>query len=406
MERLRVITSRFLFVGGARWCGARTLAVRQSGRRARLRIARGRCRAGGAGFGRSDQAPARLRLRAQCEERVSARAGRVRACRADGESSVGSEGARFGDRRDPGWSFARVAREIVPSRSCGKASQISEEIGDKDGMAFAFSQLGRVRNMQARYDEARDFHTRSFELWNELGDRRGVAVALNNVGAMYRAVGDYLTALDYYQRSLDALEQLGDRRGSSTVLDNMGISSPDPGRLREGSHARAQGPRNPRGAERSPGHFPQHEFAGDAVPGGGQLRRSARGGAQEPRHPPIARCGACDSGGAQQRRARSTRRRATTRRRSGYLTRALAVNEQVGSQSLLAEIHTHLGELFYLQGRDAEALKSLKRGLAISQPAGYKSQAAEGLYALGRLYLKQGRTASAAEALQQCSRAS
>ena len=47
---------------------------------------------------------------------------------------------------------------------------ISEEIGDQGGMAFAFSQLGRVRNMQARYDEARAFHLRSFELWNALVD--------------------------------------------------------------------------------------------------------------------------------------------------------------------------------------------------------------------------------------------
>src|SRR5450631_2278630 len=33
--------------------------------------------------------------------------------------------------------------------------RISEEIGDKNGMAEASSALGRLRNMQARYDEAR-----------------------------------------------------------------------------------------------------------------------------------------------------------------------------------------------------------------------------------------------------------
>ena len=44
--------------------------------------------------------------------------------------------------------------------------RISEEIGDKNGMAEASSALGRLRNMQARYDEARIYHMRSFELWN------------------------------------------------------------------------------------------------------------------------------------------------------------------------------------------------------------------------------------------------
>ena len=75
-------------------------------------------------------------------------------------------------------------------------------------MADAVSQLGRVRNMQARYDDAREYHLRSLELWSEIGDRQGVAVASNNVGAMYRATGDYLSALEYYER-----EPCGTARG-------------------------------------------------------------------------------------------------------------------------------------------------------------------------------------------------
>ena len=53
-------------------------------------------------------------------------------------------------------------------------------------MAEASSQLGHLRNIEARYDEARAFHLRSFALWEAIGNGRGMAVALNNVGAMYR----------------------------------------------------------------------------------------------------------------------------------------------------------------------------------------------------------------------------
>ena len=75
--------------------------------------------------------------------------------------------------------------------------RLAEQIDDRSKMIDAVSQMGRLRTMQARYDDAREYHMRSLELSSELGDRRGVAVATNNVGATYRATGDYLSALEY-----------------------------------------------------------------------------------------------------------------------------------------------------------------------------------------------------------------
>ena len=185
---------------------------------------------------------------------------------------------------------------------------------------------------------------------------------------MYRAVSDYTTALDYYQRSLDGLERLGDRRRSATVLDNMGVIARRLGDYGRGLDLAQQGAR--RSASRS------------------------RTGSASPR--------------ASIRSRRCTRRRATTARRSTalgksldlrraigavhataealnniavvyeaqgsyeqavkYLRQSLALNDaKVGSQSLVAEIHTHLGELFLRQGQLTRAAQSLKRSLAISE---------------------------------------
>ena len=68
------------------------------------------------------------------------------------------------------------------SRCWSRAQRLSDEIGDKDGMAEASSYLGRLRTIQARYADARVYHLRSLELWSAIDDRRGIAVALNNIG--------------------------------------------------------------------------------------------------------------------------------------------------------------------------------------------------------------------------------
>src|SRR5260221_11062573 len=75
-----------------------------------------------------------------------------------------------------------------------ESGRIDEELGDRNGMAEAANALGRLRNMQARYEDARVYHLRSFELWNELDDQLGIAIALNNVGHMYLAGTNNATA--------------------------------------------------------------------------------------------------------------------------------------------------------------------------------------------------------------------
>ena len=279
---------------------------------------------------------------------------------------------------------------------------LAEQLNDRSRMADAMSQLGRVRNMQARYDEAREYHLRSLELWSEIGDLQGVAVASNNVGAMYRASGDYLSALEYYERSLMGLREVGDDRHSATVLDNMGWIARrlgDSGRgldLARQALAIREAFDDRQGIATSLGSLSQvYQAAGnyraalDALGRSLDLRTSI---------------------GAVHAIAESLNNIAVVYEAQGdypqaaaYLRRALALNQsKVGSTSLTAEIHTHLGDVLFLQGNDARAAQSLKRSLAISTAQGHKVQAAAARLSLARVYMKLGQTTLAARTLEEC----
>ena len=280
--------------------------------------------------------------------------------------------------------------------------RISEEIGDKNGMAEASSALGRLRNMQARYDEARAYHLRSFELWNEIGDQLGVAIALNNVGNMYQQVGGYVTALEYFQRSLDGLERLGDRRRSATVLDNMGVIARrlgDYGRglelaqraldIRESFQDRV-------GIAKSFDSFSEVYQAqgnyGAALAALGKsldLRRA------------IGRVHA--TADALNNIAVVYEAQGSYEQAVQYLRQSLALNDaKVGDKALAAETHTHLGELFLLQGQLTRATQSLKRSLAISEASDYKLEAADARYVLGRVYIALRQFSTAQRTLEDC----
>jgi CHAT domain-containing protein/tetratricopeptide (TPR) repeat protein len=283
-----------------------------------------------------------------------------------------------------------------------ESERISEELGDTDGVAVASTSMGHLRTMQARYEEARAYHIRSLQLSTAIQDDRGIAVALNNVGSTYRAVGDYITALEYLKRSLAALEKLGDQRRSATVLDNMGTIARRLGdypqglelahralAIREAFHDQA-------GIAKSLDSLSEHYQAqGDYGAALEALDRSLE---------------LRSAIGLAHATAESLNNIAVVYQAQGnyeqaadYLRKSLALNEaKVGSQSLVAEIQTHLGEVLFLQGANKPAVQILRRSLAISDAAGFHIQAADARYALARVEARLGRLGEAAVSFERC----
>jgi CHAT domain-containing protein/tetratricopeptide (TPR) repeat protein len=282
-----------------------------------------------------------------------------------------------------------------------ESAQISEAIGDKNGMAEAANYFGQLRNMQGRYDEARAYHLRSLELWDQLGDQHGVAIGLNNVGGMYRATGDYASALDYFQRSLDSLQQQGDRRRSATVLDNMGTVVRRLGDYPRGLLLAQQALAIRESFDDQAGIAKSFDSLSEVYQAQGnygaalaalahslELRRSL---------------------GLAHATAESLNNIAVVHEALGnyrqairYLRESRALNHaKVGSTALLAEIDTHLGELYLQDGQLALARSSLRRSLAVCAQFNYRTQAADTQYVLARVYVAGHRLGDAMTVLQR-----
>jgi CHAT domain-containing protein len=280
--------------------------------------------------------------------------------------------------------------------------RISEEIGDKNGMAEAASALGRLRNMQARYEDARVYHMRSFELWKENGDELGIAIGLNNVGHTYQAVGDYVTSLDYFQRSLDGLERLGDRRRSATVLDNMGMIARRLGDYGRGLELAQRALVIRESFQDRVGIAKSFDSLSEVYQAQGNYGAAleAAGKSLDLRRA-IGRVHATAE--ALNNIAVVYEAQGSYAQAVKYLLQALALNDaKVGNKSLIAEIHTHLGELFLLQGQFTRATQSLKQSLAISESSDYKPEAADARYVLGRAYTSLRQFTAARATLEQC----
>jgi tetratricopeptide (TPR) repeat protein len=91
----------------------------------------------------------------------------------------------------------------------GEALEISRELGDRRGIAFALNNLGMVEGMDKNYDVARDYHESSLPLLREMGDRWSTARALAGLGRVAWFQGDIEAARAYYRENLMILRDLG-----------------------------------------------------------------------------------------------------------------------------------------------------------------------------------------------------
>ena len=100
---------------------------------------------------------------------------------------------------------------------------ITEELGDRPGMAVGYHQLGNVAYQRGRLDEAADWYARSLAITEELGDRPGMADGYHQLGMVAQDRGRLDEAADWYARSLAIVEELGDRPGMALRYGQLGL---------------------------------------------------------------------------------------------------------------------------------------------------------------------------------------
>jgi tetratricopeptide (TPR) repeat protein len=96
--------------------------------------------------------------------------------------------------------------------------EISEEIGDRQGVANSLGNLGNSYYFLGQYEKAIAYHQQYHDISEEMGNRQGVANSLGNLGLCYYDLGQYEKAIAYHQQSLKIEEEMGNRQGVASSL--------------------------------------------------------------------------------------------------------------------------------------------------------------------------------------------
>jgi tetratricopeptide (TPR) repeat protein len=82
-----------------------------------------------------------------------------------------------------------------------RALAISQELGDRPGLAAGYHQLGMVAQAQGRLDEAAGVFAQSLAISEELGDRPGLAAGYHQIGTTAYLRGRLDEAAEWYARA-------------------------------------------------------------------------------------------------------------------------------------------------------------------------------------------------------------
>ncbi len=115
-----------------------------------------------------------------------------------------------------------------------KALKMAEELGDRNLIAIQLGNIGSVYLSQANshnvhpverdslLNRALDYYFKSLKMSEELGNKNGIATTLGNIGIVYYSQADYTKALEYYFKALKMSEELGYKKLQAFALGNIG----------------------------------------------------------------------------------------------------------------------------------------------------------------------------------------
>ena len=102
------------------------------------------------------------------------------------------------------------------------ALSITKEIGDKNGEASSYGNLGIVFLCLSEYVKAEEYLQKALQIKKETGDNIGEASCYGNLGSVFQSLRKYVKAEEYHQRALQMIKQLGDKDREATCYGNLG----------------------------------------------------------------------------------------------------------------------------------------------------------------------------------------
>ncbi|HEX6731710.1 MAG TPA: tetratricopeptide repeat protein, partial [Pyrinomonadaceae bacterium] len=104
----------------------------------------------------------------------------------------------------------------------GLAQNISEKIGDREGLATAWLDIGTVYYFQANYPAALEHYKKARELFTEVTNHYESAKALSGLALIYKEQRREKEALEALQQVLKEFTSLGDKEEMANTLNTIG----------------------------------------------------------------------------------------------------------------------------------------------------------------------------------------
>ena len=104
-----------------------------------------------------------------------------------------------------------------------EALAIDIRIGNKNGQAVDYGNLGVYFQSVGQYDKAKEYHEKALAIAIELCDRNEEAVIYGNLGIVYCALGEYDKAKIYHEKALAIRIEIGDKNGQAYDYGNLGV---------------------------------------------------------------------------------------------------------------------------------------------------------------------------------------
>lgn len=112
---------------------------------------------------------------------------------------------------------------------------------DEPRLAAILGSLGIIHHLLGNEEEARESYQQALPMFEALGDKSRLASALLGLGNVNRSQGDYPAALRFYQQALRLAETLGDKVRVAGMLNNLGLVYAEQGNYAQALAAYQQG---------------------------------------------------------------------------------------------------------------------------------------------------------------------
>lgn len=102
-----------------------------------------------------------------------------------------------------------------------ESRMLSDNLGDKNGVASVVLNLGNIALEQGDYDKATALYKENLDLRMELGNKQEIATALQTLGNVALEQDDLEQAKTLFDQALQLFQELGDRQGAEITRANI-----------------------------------------------------------------------------------------------------------------------------------------------------------------------------------------